>query len=110
MIFFLFFFIKRKTKKRDTQIYVECDCHVCVFQARTKELEGLQPKVEELQAQVQSMEGTKGWFERRLKEAEVSLTADRLPSYLLPAAGRSSSDVFEWKHSPECAQNRDLTL
>uniref|UniRef100_A0A3B4XF83 GRIP1 associated protein 1 n=1 Tax=Seriola lalandi dorsalis TaxID=1841481 RepID=A0A3B4XF83_SERLL len=39
--------------------------------ARTKELEGLQPKVEELQAQVQSMEGTKGWFERRLKEAEV---------------------------------------
>lgn len=46
---------------------------ICVcFQARTKELEGLQPKVEELQAQVQSMEGTKGWFERRLKEAEVS--------------------------------------
>uniref|UniRef100_A0A671TZY4 GRIP1 associated protein 1 n=1 Tax=Sparus aurata TaxID=8175 RepID=A0A671TZY4_SPAAU len=42
--------------------------------ARTKELEGLQQKVEELQAQVLSMEGTKGWFERRLKEAEVSLT------------------------------------
>uniref|UniRef100_A0A7N6BGP3 GRIP1 associated protein 1 n=1 Tax=Anabas testudineus TaxID=64144 RepID=A0A7N6BGP3_ANATE len=41
--------------------------------ARTKELEGLQQKVEELQAQVQSMEGTKGWFERRLKEAEVRL-------------------------------------
>ncbi len=41
------------------------------FQARTKELEGLQPYVEELKAQVQSMEGTKGWFERRLKEAEV---------------------------------------
>uniref|UniRef100_A0A7N6FFH6 GRIP1 associated protein 1 n=1 Tax=Anabas testudineus TaxID=64144 RepID=A0A7N6FFH6_ANATE len=39
--------------------------------ARTKELEGLQQKVEELQAQVQSMEGTKGWFERRLKEAEL---------------------------------------
>uniref|UniRef100_A0A8D3AW05 GRIP1 associated protein 1 n=1 Tax=Scophthalmus maximus TaxID=52904 RepID=A0A8D3AW05_SCOMX len=39
--------------------------------ARAKELESLQPKVEELQAQVQSMEGTKGWFERRLKEAEV---------------------------------------
>uniref|UniRef100_A0A665VLF4 GRIP1 associated protein 1 n=1 Tax=Echeneis naucrates TaxID=173247 RepID=A0A665VLF4_ECHNA len=47
--------------------------------ARTKELEGLQPKVEELQALVQSMEGTKGWFERRLKEAEVSLTLDQLP-------------------------------
>uniref|UniRef100_A0A674EBK4 GRIP1 associated protein 1 n=1 Tax=Salmo trutta TaxID=8032 RepID=A0A674EBK4_SALTR len=39
--------------------------------ARNKELEGLQQSVEELQAQVQSMEGTKGWFERRLKEAEV---------------------------------------
>uniref|UniRef100_A0A3B5KCT9 GRIP1 associated protein 1 n=1 Tax=Takifugu rubripes TaxID=31033 RepID=A0A3B5KCT9_TAKRU len=39
--------------------------------ARTKELEGLQLRVEELQAQVMSMEGTKGWFERRLKEAEV---------------------------------------
>uniref|UniRef100_A0A8D0APN1 GRIP1 associated protein 1 n=1 Tax=Sander lucioperca TaxID=283035 RepID=A0A8D0APN1_SANLU len=38
--------------------------------ARTKGLEGLQPRVEELQAQVLSMEGTKGWFERRLKEAE----------------------------------------
>uniref|UniRef100_A0A3Q2EAM4 GRIP1 associated protein 1 n=1 Tax=Cyprinodon variegatus TaxID=28743 RepID=A0A3Q2EAM4_CYPVA len=41
--------------------------------ARAKELEGLQPQVEELQAQVQAMEGTKGWFERRLKEAEESL-------------------------------------
>uniref|UniRef100_I3KBD1 GRIP1 associated protein 1 n=1 Tax=Oreochromis niloticus TaxID=8128 RepID=I3KBD1_ORENI len=38
--------------------------------ARTKELEGLQPRVEELLSQVQSMEGAKGWFERRLKEAE----------------------------------------
>lgn len=34
-------------------------------------MEGLQQSVEELQAQVLSMEGTKGWFERRLKEAEV---------------------------------------
>ncbi|XP_030278197.1 GRIP1-associated protein 1 isoform X4 [Sparus aurata] len=41
--------------------------------ARTKELEGLQQKVEELQAQVLSMEGTKGWFERRLKEAEENI-------------------------------------
>uniref|UniRef100_A0A8C8F3K8 GRIP1 associated protein 1 n=1 Tax=Oncorhynchus tshawytscha TaxID=74940 RepID=A0A8C8F3K8_ONCTS len=39
--------------------------------ARNKELEGLQQCVEELQAQVQSMEETKGWFERRLKDAEV---------------------------------------
>uniref|UniRef100_A0A8C8F663 GRIP1 associated protein 1 n=1 Tax=Oncorhynchus tshawytscha TaxID=74940 RepID=A0A8C8F663_ONCTS len=38
--------------------------------ARNKELEGLQQCVEELQAQVQSMEETKGWFERRLKDAE----------------------------------------
>lgn len=44
---------------------------VSIVQARTKELEGLQLRVEELQAQVLSMEGTKGWFERRLKEAEV---------------------------------------
>ncbi|XP_055023668.2 GRIP1-associated protein 1 isoform X1 [Misgurnus anguillicaudatus] len=41
--------------------------------ARNKELEGLQPYVEELKAQVQSMEGTKGWFERRLKEAEETM-------------------------------------
>lgn len=42
------------------------------FQARTRELENLQHTVEELQAQVHSMDGAKGWFERRLKEAEVS--------------------------------------
>uniref|UniRef100_A0A672Q6T9 GRIP1 associated protein 1 n=1 Tax=Sinocyclocheilus grahami TaxID=75366 RepID=A0A672Q6T9_SINGR len=46
--------------------------------ARTKELEGLQPYVEELKAQVQSMEGTKGWFERRLKEAEESMEKNKL--------------------------------
>lgn len=49
-----------------------CDCVCVCAQARTKELEGLQLRVEELQAQVVSMEGTKGWFERRLQEAEVS--------------------------------------
>lgn len=43
------------------------------FQARTRELENLQHTVEELQAQVHSMDGAKGWFERRLKEAEESL-------------------------------------
>lgn len=42
------------------------------FQVRTRELENLQHTVEELQAQVHSMDGAKGWFERRLKEAEVS--------------------------------------
>ncbi|XP_009302042.1 GRIP1-associated protein 1 isoform X1 [Danio rerio] len=46
--------------------------------ARTKELEGLQPYVEELKAQVQSMEGTKGWFERRLKEAEETMERSKL--------------------------------
>lgn len=54
---------------------------VFVFEARTKELEGLQQRVEELQVQVQSMEGTKGWFERRLKEAEVSMTVNLLAAY-----------------------------
>ncbi|KAJ8408152.1 hypothetical protein AAFF_G00263800 [Aldrovandia affinis] len=38
--------------------------------ARTRELESMQQMVEKLQAQIQSMEGTKGWFERRLKEAD----------------------------------------
>uniref|UniRef100_A0A8C1FRH9 GRIP1 associated protein 1 n=1 Tax=Cyprinus carpio carpio TaxID=630221 RepID=A0A8C1FRH9_CYPCA len=46
--------------------------------ARTKELESLQPYVEELKAQVQSMEGTKGWFERRLKEAEETMENSKL--------------------------------
>uniref|UniRef100_A0A4W5K4A9 GRIP1 associated protein 1 n=1 Tax=Hucho hucho TaxID=62062 RepID=A0A4W5K4A9_9TELE len=46
--------------------------------ARNKELEGLQQCVEELQAQVQSMEDTKGWFERRLKDAEESMEKSRL--------------------------------
>ncbi|XP_031148979.1 GRIP1-associated protein 1 isoform X3 [Sander lucioperca] len=46
--------------------------------ARTKGLEGLQPRVEELQAQVLSMEGTKGWFERRLKEAEENIEKNSL--------------------------------
>uniref|UniRef100_A0A673M5A8 GRIP1-associated protein 1-like n=1 Tax=Sinocyclocheilus rhinocerous TaxID=307959 RepID=A0A673M5A8_9TELE len=46
--------------------------------ARTKELEGLQPYVEELKAQVQSMEGTKGCFERRLKEAEETMEKNKL--------------------------------
>ncbi|KAG7280856.1 hypothetical protein CRUP_010838 [Coryphaenoides rupestris] len=37
---------------------------------RSKDLEGCQQTVVELQAQVQSMEETKGWFERRLRDAE----------------------------------------
>uniref|UniRef100_A0A672Q5G4 GRIP1 associated protein 1 n=1 Tax=Sinocyclocheilus grahami TaxID=75366 RepID=A0A672Q5G4_SINGR len=56
--------------------------------ARTKELEGLQPYVEELKAQVQSMEGTKGWFERRLKEAEVPCVHNHL---LLQSTGRDGN-------------------
>lgn len=46
--------------------------------ARSKELEGLQQRVEELQAQALSMEGTKGWFERRLKEAEENIEKNSL--------------------------------
>ncbi|XP_029974969.1 GRIP1-associated protein 1 isoform X1 [Salarias fasciatus] len=46
--------------------------------ARTKDLELVQQRVEELQAQVQSMEGTKGWFERRLKEAEENIENNSL--------------------------------
>lgn len=46
--------------------------------ARAKELEGLQPRVEELLSQVQSMEGAKGWFERRLKEAEENIEKNNL--------------------------------
>ncbi|XP_028567484.2 GRIP1-associated protein 1 isoform X2 [Podarcis muralis] len=38
--------------------------------ARSQELECMQQTVEELRLQIQSMDGTKGWFERRLKEAE----------------------------------------
>ncbi|XP_063150214.1 GRIP1-associated protein 1 isoform X4 [Candoia aspera] len=38
--------------------------------ARSQELESMQHTVEELRLQIQSMDGTKGWFERRLKEAE----------------------------------------
>uniref|UniRef100_A0A8C2KG04 GRIP1 associated protein 1 n=1 Tax=Cyprinus carpio TaxID=7962 RepID=A0A8C2KG04_CYPCA len=56
--------------------------------ARTKELEGLQPYVEELKAQVQSMEGTKGWFERRLKEAEVPCVHNHLS---LQSTGRDGN-------------------
>uniref|UniRef100_A0A673MAQ0 GRIP1-associated protein 1-like n=1 Tax=Sinocyclocheilus rhinocerous TaxID=307959 RepID=A0A673MAQ0_9TELE len=56
--------------------------------ARTKELEGLQPYVEELKAQVQSMEGTKGCFERRLKEAEVPCVHNHLS---LQSTGRDGN-------------------
>uniref|UniRef100_A0A8C8SVY3 GRIP1 associated protein 1 n=1 Tax=Pelusios castaneus TaxID=367368 RepID=A0A8C8SVY3_9SAUR len=38
--------------------------------ARSRELETSQQTVEELRLQIQAMDGAKGWFERRLKEAE----------------------------------------
>uniref|UniRef100_A0A8C1PWW0 GRIP1 associated protein 1 n=1 Tax=Cyprinus carpio TaxID=7962 RepID=A0A8C1PWW0_CYPCA len=64
--------------------------------ARTKELEGLQPYVEELKAQVQSMEGTKGWFERRLKEAEVPCVHNHLS---LQSTGRDGNlSKYFWGH------------
>uniref|UniRef100_A0A674EYS6 GRIP1 associated protein 1 n=1 Tax=Salmo trutta TaxID=8032 RepID=A0A674EYS6_SALTR len=51
--------------------------------ARNKELEGLQQCVEELQAHVQSMEDTKGWFERRLKDAEFISCIIRLCGHVM---------------------------
>uniref|UniRef100_A0A3B4F1M3 GRIP1 associated protein 1 n=1 Tax=Pundamilia nyererei TaxID=303518 RepID=A0A3B4F1M3_9CICH len=63
--------------------------------ARTKELEGLQPRVEELLSQVQSMEGAKGWFERRLKEAEV--TAERNPDVSLCVLQEKQSEMEKLK-------------
>ncbi|XP_069799432.1 GRIP1-associated protein 1 isoform X1 [Dendropsophus ebraccatus] len=46
--------------------------------ARCRELEGLQQTTEELRLQIQSLEGTKGWFERRLKEAEETIERNHL--------------------------------
>ncbi|KAM4695903.1 GRIP1-associated protein 1 isoform 2-T2 [Rhinophrynus dorsalis] len=46
--------------------------------ARSRELEGLQQTTEELRLQIQSLEGTKGWFERRLKEAEETMEKNQL--------------------------------
>uniref|UniRef100_A0A3Q4GTM4 GRIP1 associated protein 1 n=1 Tax=Neolamprologus brichardi TaxID=32507 RepID=A0A3Q4GTM4_NEOBR len=63
--------------------------------ARAKELEGLQPRVEELLSQVQSMEGAKGWFERRLKEAEV--TAERNPDLCLCVLQEKQSEMEKLK-------------
>uniref|UniRef100_A0A3Q4B5C3 Uncharacterized protein n=1 Tax=Mola mola TaxID=94237 RepID=A0A3Q4B5C3_MOLML len=74
--------------------------------AKTKELEGLQQQVEELQAQVLSMEGTKGWFERRLKEAEVSFIREKqvefeitLESVLFTSLKGASPCVLQEKQS-----------
>ncbi|XP_061914147.1 GRIP1-associated protein 1 isoform X2 [Entelurus aequoreus] len=41
--------------------------------ARSKDLESLLVKVEELHAQLQSMEGTKGWLEQQLNEAQENM-------------------------------------
>ncbi|KAM5146816.1 GRIP1-associated protein 1 isoform 1-T1 [Mantella aurantiaca] len=46
--------------------------------ARCRELEGLQQTTEELRLQIASLEGTKGWFERRLKEAEEAVERNQL--------------------------------
>lgn len=46
--------------------------------ARCRELEGLQQTTEELRLQINSLEGTKGWFERRLKEAEETVERNQL--------------------------------
>ncbi|XP_053329070.1 GRIP1-associated protein 1 isoform X2 [Spea bombifrons] len=46
--------------------------------ARSRELEVFQQTAEELRLQIQSLEGTKGWFERRLKEAEETIEKNDL--------------------------------
>ncbi|KAM4020387.1 GRIP1-associated protein 1 isoform 2-T2 [Anomaloglossus baeobatrachus] len=46
--------------------------------ARSRDLEGLQQTTEELRLQIQSLEGTKGWFERRLKDAEETIERNQL--------------------------------
>lgn len=68
-------------------------------QARTRELETLQQTVEELQAQVHSMDGAKGWFERRLKEAEVSWCLGTLRGWLrgYPWQTKGPGVVRPWK-------------
>uniref|UniRef100_A0A3B3X653 GRIP1 associated protein 1 n=1 Tax=Poecilia mexicana TaxID=48701 RepID=A0A3B3X653_9TELE len=45
---------------------------------RTRELQSLQQQLEDLQQQLQAMEGTRGWFERRLKEAEAVILFQEL--------------------------------
>ncbi|XP_073496442.1 GRIP1-associated protein 1 isoform X3 [Phyllobates terribilis] len=52
--------------------------HLRDEKARSRDLEGLQQTTEELRLQIQSLEGTKGWFERRLKEAEETLERNQL--------------------------------
>uniref|UniRef100_A0A803JBJ9 GRIP1 associated protein 1 n=1 Tax=Xenopus tropicalis TaxID=8364 RepID=A0A803JBJ9_XENTR len=46
--------------------------------ARSRELEGHQQTSEELRLQIHSLEGTKGWFERRLKEAEETVEKNQM--------------------------------
>lgn len=72
---------------------------LALSQARTRELETLQQTVEELQAQVHSMDGAKGWFERRLKEAEVSWCLGMLRDWLggYPWQTRGPGVVRPWK-------------
>ncbi|KAJ8351039.1 hypothetical protein AAFF_G00159120 [Aldrovandia affinis] len=61
--------------------------------ARTRELESLQQTVEKLQAQIQSMEGTKGWFERRLKEADETAEKSALEHQEQALMGRCGDET-----------------
>uniref|UniRef100_A0A8C8JVK7 GRIP1-associated protein 1 n=1 Tax=Oncorhynchus tshawytscha TaxID=74940 RepID=A0A8C8JVK7_ONCTS len=76
--------------------------------ARNKELEGLQQSVEELQAQVQSMEGTKGWFERRLKEAEVQYQLQFHIDLFTTILGKASDIDGVKLHLTEVEKERDV--
>jgi hypothetical protein len=42
-----------------------------IFQKRVTELEKIKTQFEDLKQQVQGLDETKGWLERRLKETEV---------------------------------------
>ncbi|KAJ8362110.1 hypothetical protein AAFF_G00396620 [Aldrovandia affinis] len=83
--------------------------------ARTRELENLQQTVEELQAQIQSMEGTKGWFERGLKEAEETAEKSALehqeqttPQWI--AASELGLLTLHFRQSPETADKVGLLI
>ena len=54
--------------------HTENRLRLCVLlQARVQQLSKAQPLMEEMQTKLRSLEDTKGWLERRLKETEVCL-------------------------------------
>ncbi|XP_075435625.1 GRIP1-associated protein 1, partial [Ascaphus truei] len=68
--------------------------------ARSRELEGFQQAAEELRLQIQSLEGTKGWFERRLKEAEEAIERNQLKH-------EEDLSKFREEHSADLQRERE---